>query len=130
MLPPGDSSRLLSQVDGECINQDVSHLAEAFYSGFEETDMDEDEDGQQENENVDKNKEADAANDANVTAEPVVESAKAWIHKQHFRSLFNSCSSIRLMPTSLTAGEKVAEKLRRVFSSSGRQVPFPLPSLV
>ena len=117
-------------MDGEHVNQDASRLAEAFYSGFEGADMDEDEDGQQENENMDEDKEADAANDANVMAEPVVESAKAWVHKQHFRSLFNSHSSIRLMPTSLTASEKVVEKPRRVFSSSGRQVPFPLPSLV
>ena len=92
--------------------------------------MDEDEDGQQKNENMDEDKEADAANNANMMAEPVVELAKAWIYKQHFHSLFNSCSSIRLMPTSSTAGKNVVEKLRRVFSGSGRQVPFPLSSLV
>ena len=130
MPPPGDSSRPLLQVDGERVNQDASHLTEAFYSGFEGADMDEDEDGQQENENMDEDKEADAANDANVMAKLVVESAKAWVHKQHFCFLFNSCSSIRLMPTSLTASEKVVEKLRRVFSGSRRQVSFPLPSLV
>ena len=80
MPPPGDSSGPLSQVDGERVNQDASRLAEAFYSGFEGADMDEDEDGQQENENVDEDKEADAANGANMTAEPVVESAKAWVY--------------------------------------------------